>query len=677
MAAGETRLFKNSATVTPSAVNITGTPVIASSVANFNGDDIFFITTEQVKGYAGYLARTDVVGEPTVAWVGTTTTASGPSNTSQGKDTSYFRNFAVTTPNPAYTFSEWTIVTPGNPPPATTSLAAVDAGGTAILTDRLGVHIYNHAPTISDIPSQITNTNTVRGPVAFTVNDTELPLSLTLSATSSNPSLIPAANIVLGGSAGSPTLTLTPVADQFGTSLVTITVTDAYGASASDNFIFNVNGQPVAGPQNLFTNENTALPITLNGSDPEGSPLTFSVVANPAHGALTGSAPNLVYTPSLNFYGTDSFTFKVNDGSMDSQPSMVSLTVNGQPVANPQSLSTDEDTALPIILTGSDPERSALTFAVVTNPTHGTLTGTAPNLTYTPSINYNGSDSFTFKVNDGAMDSLPATVSLTVNPVNDAPVAGNDTYTMQTYLSFTTPAPGVLGNDTDVDSPTLSAVLVSGPSHGNLSLASNGSFTYNPLPTFAGTDSFTYRATDGSLFSNVATVNLTVNLMPNCSLEITSFSPNSGPVGTQVTLIGGNFTDLTTVRFNGVLASFTVLSPTQIQATVPAGATTGRIFLANANCNGSTVEAFTIISSAPVITFFTPTSGPAGLEVTITGSNFTGATAVRFNGVSAAFTVVSGTQIRTTVPSGATYGPLSVTNAAGTGNSGTMMFKAR
>ncbi|MBL0210699.1 MAG: tandem-95 repeat protein [Holophagaceae bacterium] len=588
MAAGETRLFKNTATVTPSAANVTGTPTNASSVANFNGDDIFFITTEQVKGYAGYLARTDVVGEPTVAWVGTTTTASGPSVTSQGKDTSYFRNFAVTTPNPTYTFSEWTIVTPGNPPPATTSLAAVNAGGTAILTDRLGVHIYNHAPTISDIPSQTTNTNTVLGSVAFTVNDTELPLSLALSATSSNPSLIPAASIIFGGSAGSPTLTLTPVADQSGTSLVTITVTDAFGASASDNFIFTVNGQPVAGAQ---------------------------------------------------------------------------------------SLSTDEDTALPITLTGSDPEGSALAFTVVTNPTHGALAGTVPNLTYTPSANYSGPDSFTFKVNDGALDSLPVTISLTVNPVNDAPIAGNDVYAVPTYFAFTVPAPGVLGNDTDVDGPALSAILVSGPAHGTLSLASDGSFTYTPSSTFSGTDTFTYRASDGSLTSNLATVTLNVNLLPACALDISGFSPSSGPAGTVVTLTGGNFTGLTAVRFNGLLAAFTVLSPTQVQATVPAGATSGRILLTTATCYGFTSEAFTVVSLAPVITSFSPSSGPVGTEVTILGSNFTGTTAVRFNGVSAAFTLVSATQLKAIVPAGATYGPITVTNPSGTGNSGFRKFK--
>src|SRR5205823_4897796 len=96
---------------------------------------------------------------------------------------------------------------------------------------------------------------------------------------------------------------------------------------------------------------------------------------------------------------------------------------NAAPVANAQSVTTDEDTALGIILTGSDADGDALTFAIATQPAHGTVTGTSPNFTYTPAADFNGSDSFTFTASDGAATSSPATISVTVNPVNDPPVA--------------------------------------------------------------------------------------------------------------------------------------------------------------------------------------------------------------------------------------------------------------
>src|SRR5262249_32481123 len=112
---------------------------------------------------------------------------------------------------------------------------------------------------------------------------------------------------------------------------------------------------------------------------------------------------------------------------------------------------------------------------------------------------------------DGALDSNVATVTITVNPVNDPPVAGNDAYSTDEDNTLTVAAPGVLANDTDVDGDALAAVLVSGPSHGTVTLNGHGSFTYAPAANYNGTDSFSYKASDGQADSNVATVSLTVN----------------------------------------------------------------------------------------------------------------------------------------------------------------------
>jgi uncharacterized protein (TIGR03437 family) len=138
-----------------------------------------------------------------------------------------------------------------------------------------------------------------------------------------------------------------------------------------------------------------------------------------------------------------------------------------------------------------------------------------------------------------------------------------------------------------------------------------------------------------------------------------------------VTLTGTNFTGATAVTFNGTSAVFTVNSGTQITATVPASATTGPIGVTAPGGTASSSTNFTVSAAAPTITSFTPGSGAVGTSVIITGSNFTGATAVTFNGASAVFTVNSGTQITATVPAGATTGPIGVTTPGGTASSST------
>ena len=177
------------------------------------------------------------------------------------------------------------------------------------------------------------------------------------------------------------------------------------------------NPPPVADPQPVTTDEDTAVDITLTGSDPEGEPITFSVQSGPSHGTLSGTAPDVVYTPAANHNGTDSFTFVVNDGHSSSAPATVSITIhplNDPPSANPQSVSTVQNTPVAITLAGTDVDGDLLSYSVVGQPASGTLSGTPPSVTYTPNTGYIGGDSFTFKVNDGTLDSNVATVSITV-----------------------------------------------------------------------------------------------------------------------------------------------------------------------------------------------------------------------------------------------------------------------
>ena len=145
-----------------------------------------------------------------------------------------------------------------------------------------------------------------------------------------------------------------------------------------------------------------------------------------------------------------------------------------------------------------------------------------------------------------ALDSNVATVTITVNAVNDAPVAADDAYSVdEDHTLNIGPLPGVLANDTDIDSATLTTVLASGPSNGILTLNADGSFSYTPNTDFNGTDSFSYLANDGSLDSNTATVNINVNSVNDAPVVV-------GPLP-MFTLVEDEILDgLATILFSDV-----------------------------------------------------------------------------------------------------------------------------
>ncbi len=198
--------------------------------------------------------------------------------------------------------------------------------------------------------------------------------------------------------------------------------------------------------------------------------------------------------------------------------------INRPPVAASQALSVQEDRSLAVTLGALDPDGDPLTYSIVTSPTHGTFTGTAPALTYLPATNYSGTDTFTFRANDGEANSNTATVTIAVQSVNDPPVANANAYTVQGGSTLTVATPGVLGNDSDVEGSSLTASVATGVGHGTLLLAANGSFTYTPTAGYSGPDSFTYRASDGTP-SAPATVSITVQPAPPAP-PLTVFTAN-------------------------------------------------------------------------------------------------------------------------------------------------------
>ena len=203
-------------------------------------------------------------------------------------------------------------------------------------------------------------------------------------------------------------------------------------------------------------------------------------------------------------------------------------------------------------------------------------------------------------------------------------------------------------------------------------VANNGSaVVIAPSPTAAiSTARLLVEAADNYFF-DISNANFTVTA-PAPGPTITTFMPTGGQAGTVVTVLGSNFTGATQVTFNGTAATaFTVISATQLTVTVPSGATTGPVGVVAPTGTATSATPFTV-GPPPVIASFSPASGYVGSSVVLTGTGFTGATQVTFNGAAAAAVAVnSDTQLTVTVPAGASTGPIGVTTPVSTGSSAT------
>jgi len=374
----------------------------------------------------------------------------------------------------------------------------------------------NSAPgTISIQVTQANDPPSVDDQSLSTDEDIGLPITLTASDPENDPLTysitVQPNNGTLTGTA--PNVTYQPNANYYGADSFTFVAND--GSADSNPGIISitvdpVNDPPTANDDNVVTAEDTPVGITLSGADVDGVISSYSVVTGPLHGSLSETEPNLVYTPAEDYFGADSFTFITNDGTLDSDPGKISIqitTVNDPPIANGQSLSTDEDISLPITLTGSDPDDVTLTFSIATTPANGVLSGTLPFMSYQPNPDFNGSDSFTFVANDGQIDSSTGTISITINPVNDAPTANiiNDSTQENTTDTW---IPDVNDVDGDDLTCTISAHPGGGASASVVGDCSSG--LYTPPPAYSGTDSFTYQVCDPDNDCAQATVSYTI-----------------------------------------------------------------------------------------------------------------------------------------------------------------------
>ena len=406
-------------------------------------------------------------------------------------------------------------------------------------------------------------------------------------------------------------MTYTPTVNFSGNDVFTYVVSDGIltDTATVTMTVTPVNDAPVAVDDTATVDEDNAVSINLTGndSDVDSGTLTVDSVTQPANGttALSGTT-GVTYTPTVNFNGDDIFTYVVSDGILtDTATVTVTVTpVTDAPIAVDDTATVDEDSMVSINLTGndSDVDGDTLTVDSFTQPANGTvvINGTT-GVTYTPTVNFNGDDVFTYVASDGILTDT-ATVTMTVSAVNDAPVAADD--------SATTPEDTVVqidltGNDIDVDGDALSVDNIVQPANGTAIISGTTGATYTPDADFNGEDVFTYIVSDGVL-TDTATVTMTVTAANDAPVatDDAGITPEDTPI--QIDLVD-NDTDID----GDVLSVDSITQPANGTAVI--SGTTGVTYMPDAEFNGD--DLFTYVVSDGILT------DTATVSVTVTTVN--------------------------------------------------------
>lgn len=389
-------------------------------------------------------------------------------------------------------------------------------------TISITINEYNDPPVLDSIGNKSTDELTE---LTFTVNATD-PDSVVTYYLSGEP-----AGAVIDSNSG--LFSFTPAESQ-GPQVFTfdVNVTDGNSTdSETINVTVNeVNVSPAANDKDAFVDEDQSVEVTLEGNDVDipAQSLSYIKVTDPSNGVVTFNSNIATYSPNGDFFGSDSFTYKVNDGVSDSNVATVNVTVsavNDAPVANPDTASVDEDDTLTVlkstlISNDTDVDDTSLTLISVANPSNGTVFIDGDNVIFNPYENYNGQASFDYSVSDGSLDDTTS-VTVTVNPINDAPTVDDDTALTD---EDNTVAIYLIGNDIDGDS--LSYYIVDSTANGTLGGPYGNQVLYTPNENFNGSDAFTFKANDGSEDSNIGTINITINPI-NDSPELDSIGNKS------------------------------------------------------------------------------------------------------------------------------------------------------
>jgi hypothetical protein len=315
--------------------------------------------------------------------------------------------------------------------------------------------------------------------------------------------------------------TYTPGPDYNGPDSFTYTIADGNGGVATATVTLTVTGDndiPVPADDTASVDEDGTVDTAVldNDTDVDGDALAVSSVSTPANGTVTCTASVCTYTPNPDFHGTDTYSYVVSDGNGGTASATVTVTVapvNDVPVAADDAVTTPEDTVVPVpvLANDSDVDGDPLAITVIVDPLHGTVTCDATGCVYTPEANFNGSDSFTYTISDGAGGVATAVATLTVTPVNDPPALIADTTAVVAGKVVTVV---VLTNDGDADGDFLTVIGSTNGAHGTVSCTTAGVCTYTASPSFAGTDSFTYTVSDGNGGTAVGSVTVEVAAAP-------------------------------------------------------------------------------------------------------------------------------------------------------------------
>jgi cysteine-rich repeat protein len=311
-----------------------------------------------------------------------------------------------------------------------------------------------------------------------------------------------------------------PAPDYNGPDALSYTISDGAGGESTAQLVLAVapvNDPPVAIADAVTLDEDTSatLDVVANDSDIDGDGLAIAAVTQPVHGAASiVDAHHVRYTPAPNYHGPDGFSYTIADPAGATATAAVAVTVssvNDPPVAVDDAASLDEDTAVTVDVVGNDldVDGDPLTIAAVTQPAHGVaLALDGHRVQYVPAPNYNGPDALSYTISDGNGGQSTAQLALTVNPVNDAPVAVADAITLDEDTSATL---DVVANDSDVDGDTLAVASVTQPAHGSAAITGLHQVSYTPAPDYNGADSFSYTIDDGHGGQATAQVAVAVN----------------------------------------------------------------------------------------------------------------------------------------------------------------------
>ncbi|WP_226570918.1 cadherin-like domain-containing protein [Mangrovibacter yixingensis] len=381
-------------------------------------------------------------------------------------------------------------------------------GGTVTSTVSVTVTAVNDAPLAGSVTATTDEDTPVTVNVLATASDADGD-TLAVTAASAGHG-----TVVINGDG---TLTYTPAANYNGSDTITYTLSDGNGGTVTSTVavtVTAVNDAPLAGTVAAQTTAEDT-PVTVNllnsASDPDGDTVTVSSASAANGTVLINGDGTVTYTPAANYNGSDTITYTLSDGNGGTVTSTVSVTVtavNDAPLAGNVTATTDEDTPVTVNVLATATDADGDTLAVTAaSAGHGTVVINGDGtVTYTPVANYNGSDTINYIISDGKGGTVSATVAITVNAVNDTPLAGNDEATTVENVPVIV---NVLENDSDADGDTLTVTAASAD-HGVVVINPDGTLTYQPGLNFTGADTITYTLSDGHGGTSTATGLVTV-----------------------------------------------------------------------------------------------------------------------------------------------------------------------